>query len=116
MAAPLSRNRVGGEADQEEEGRCEPDASSPGRQRNLVEEGRRVPRPQEKEHEGPQDPPRPEKPQREKEVRHGARDLLVPDPEERIGDVAAVELAGRGSPPRGESPSRPRRLGAGPTA
>src|SRR3989337_3258616 len=113
MTAPLSRDGVGGEADQEEEGRREPEAPSPGRQGNLVEEGRRVPRPQEEEHEGPQDPPRPEKPQRDEEVRHGARDPLVPDPEERIGDVAAVELAGRKEVQGGDEQPDPPREGHG---
>src|SRR3989304_3919409 len=113
MTPPLSRDRVGGEADQEEEGRREPEAPSPGREGNLGEGGRRVPRPQEEEHEGPQDPPRPEKPQREEEVRHGARDLLVPDPEERIGDVAAVELAGRKEVQGGDEQPDPPREGHG---
>src|SRR4030067_3533176 len=95
MAVPLSRNRVGGEAQQEEEDRRDAQALSAGGQGDCLEKRRRVSRPQEEEHEGPQDPPRPEEPEGKEEVRYGARDPLVSDPQERIGDVTAVGLAGR---------------------
>src|SRR4030067_884810 len=93
MAVPLSRNRVGGEAEQEEEGRRDAQALSAGGPGDFLEKRRGGSSPPQEEHEGPQDPPRPEEPEGKEEVRYGACDPLVSDPEERVGDVTAVELA-----------------------
>src|SRR3972149_1532986 len=113
MAVPLSRNRVGGEAEQEEEGSREAQPPSAGGQRNFLEKRRRASRPQKEEHEGPQDPSRPEEPEGKEEVRYGARELLVSAPEERIGDVTAVELAGRKKVQGGDEQPDPPREGHG---